>query len=301
MDLRKLRHVLVLAEELNFARAAMSLHLTQPALSRSIRALEDELGCQLFDRDGQGVRVTPVGRKVAERASALLMDARNLQHEVDMMLRREVGHVRMGSGPLPLAALLPPVMAELARERPHLQIEIENHSAPVLMQMLLDGEIEFFVADLSTFTKNRRITTRRLVQETINAYCRASHPLVGRRMLSPKDLLDYPILSTRRPAAADNFLARYFGLDEALPVPIHLISDFVPLLINVTLESDAVLLAVNTAVRAELHRGAMVALNPSPTPDRAFHVGIVTLAGWTLSPAAEWLVERLEIVASRAG
>ncbi|MBP0622354.1 hypothetical protein [Cupriavidus consociatus] len=74
-----------------------------------------------------------------------------------------------------------------------------------------------------------------------------------------------------------------------------------PLLISVTLESDAVLLAVNTAVRSELDSSALVALNLSPTPDRAFHIGIVTLSGWTLSPAAEWLIERLQNVASRAG
>ncbi|MFJ4293819.1 LysR family transcriptional regulator [Cupriavidus sp. NPDC089707] len=300
MDLRKLRHVLVLAEELNFARAAMSLHLTQPALSRSIRALEDELGCQLFDRDGQGVRITPVGRQVAERARALLMDARSLQQEVDMMLRREVGHVRMGSGPLPLAALLPPVMAELAREHPRLRVEIENHSAAVLMQMLLDGVIEFFVADLSAFGEDSRIATRRLAEENIRAYCRANHPLVGRPVVRPKDLLDYPILSGRRPAESEDSLARYFGLETARPLPMHLISDFVPLLISVTLESDAVLLAVNTAVRAELDGGSLVALNLSPPLDRVFDIGIVSLAGWTLSPAAEWLIERLHSVASKA-
>src|SRR5262245_23923847 len=114
MDLRKLRHMLVLTEELNFVRAAARLHLTQPALSRSIRALEEELNCQLFDRDPQGVRVTPVGQQVATRARQLLLDAGSLQQEVDMLLRREFGNVRLGAGPLALASLLPSVLAEMA-------------------------------------------------------------------------------------------------------------------------------------------------------------------------------------------
>lgn len=298
MDLRKLRHVLVLAQELNFARAAMSLHLTQPALSRSIRALEEELGCQLFDRDGQGVRITAVGRTVAERARVLLRDARNLEHEVDMMLRREVGHVRMGAGPLPLAVLLPPVMARLVREHPGLRVEIESHSTPVLMEMLLDGVIEFFAADVTAYKDDPRINIRALTTEPLCAYCRAGHPLAAQATVTPRDLALYPIISGRRPGPYDNWLARYLRLEDLQASPMHLVTDFVPLLISVTLASDAVLIGVNTAVRAELDSGAFVTLNLSPSLARVGGLGVVSLAGWTLSPAADWIIEQLVIAAA---
>ncbi|CAN7773972.1 LysR family transcriptional regulator [Cupriavidus necator] len=299
MDLRKLRHVLVLAQELNFARAAVSLHLTQPALSRSIRALEEELGCQLFDRDGQGVRITAVGQAVAERARILLRDARNLEHEVDMMLRREIGHVRMGAGPVSLAVLLPPVMAKLAREHPGLRVEIESRNTPALMEMLLDGAIEFFAADVTAYKdRDPRIKIRTLTTEPLGAYCRAGHPLAGQAMVTPRDLARYPIISGRRPAPHDNWLARYLGLEDSVSSPMHLATDFVPLLISVTLASDAVLIGVNTAVRAELDSGAFVTLNLSPSPARALDLGVASLAGWTLSPAAEWIIEQLALSAA---
>lgn len=298
MDLRKLRHVLVLAQELNFARAAVSLHLTQPALSRSIRALEEELGCQLFDRDGQGVRTTAVGQIVAERARVLLRDARNLEHEVDMMLRREMGHVRMGAGPLPLAVLLPPVMAKVARERPGLRVEIESHSTPLLMEKLLDGAIEFFAADAIAYKDDPRIRIRPLNTEPLRAYCRAGHPLAGQATVLPPDLTRHPIISGRRPGPHDNWLARYLNLEDEQTPPLHLVTDFVPLLVSVTLASDAVLLGVNSAVRAELDSGALVALNLSPPPARVGESGVVSLAGWTLSPAAEWIIEQLALAAA---
>src|SRR5262245_12826277 len=121
MDLRKLRHAVVLSEELNFARAARALHLTQPALSRSIRMLEDELNTRLFDRDRRSVRTTIVGRQVVQRARELLQGARNLQQEVRLMLDLELGDVRLGTGPLPGASLLTPALVALARAHPQVR------------------------------------------------------------------------------------------------------------------------------------------------------------------------------------
>ncbi|HTD06009.1 LysR family transcriptional regulator, partial [Undibacterium sp.] len=101
MDLRKLRHMVVLAEELNFARAAKKVHLTQSALSRSILSLEEELGGKLFDRDLHGVALTAIGRQVVKRARDLLLNAGNLQHDVARMQQGELGDVRLGAGPFP--------------------------------------------------------------------------------------------------------------------------------------------------------------------------------------------------------
>jgi len=293
MDLRKLRHLLVLTEELNFARAAAKLHLTQPALSRSIQALEEELRCQLFDRDPQGVRVTPVGRQVAQRARDLLQDARSLQQEVDMLLRREIGDVKLGTGPLPMATLLPPVLAELARTHPGVHVEIESQSAQELMTLLLDGAIEFFVGDLGSVTVDRRMTMQPLVQQHMSVFGRAGHPLASAAALAPDALRAYPIVTGRRPAAAGASLARHFGVPEGDPFPAHVLCDNIPLLVKVALGSDALAIVTYAAVRDELATGALVEIDMQPPLNRFADIGIVRLAGWTLSPAAEWLIERL--------
>src|SRR5262245_53367861 len=146
MDLRKLRHMVVLAEELNFARAADKVNLTQSALSRSIQALEEELGSALFDRDLRGVALTAVGKSVLERGCGLLEDASSLQRQVELRRNGEFGDIAFGAGPFPSATFLPAILTELARDRPRLRVAVEVNNTDYLVQHLLDERIEFFVA-----------------------------------------------------------------------------------------------------------------------------------------------------------
>ena len=84
MNLRRLNHVVALGDTLHFARAAEAAHLSQPAFSRSIQAIESDLGIRLFDRDVGDVRPTPAGEFVIARARKLLFEARCLQRDVDL-------------------------------------------------------------------------------------------------------------------------------------------------------------------------------------------------------------------------
>src|ERR1700722_5019768 len=106
MDLRSLRHVVVLAKLLSYTKAAQELNLTQSALTRSIQAMERRANTRLFDRDRSGVRLTSVGRMFVARAAQLVHEA----DELDRLLRRsttaDVGEVSFGMGPLAAQALL---------------------------------------------------------------------------------------------------------------------------------------------------------------------------------------------------
>jgi DNA-binding transcriptional LysR family regulator len=107
MDFRKLRNFVVLAEEQIYSRAAEQVHLTQPALSRSIIALEDELGARLFDRSNNNVLLTPIGKILLTRAQSLLFDLGRLKQEVRLMAEGETGEISMGVGPYPGSTLMP--------------------------------------------------------------------------------------------------------------------------------------------------------------------------------------------------
>src|SRR4051812_39507135 len=90
MDLRRLQHVVALADEGHFGRAAERVHLSQPAFSRSIQAAETELGLKLFDRGTVEALCTPAGRFVVERARGLLQQNQRLEREVAMYRERAV-------------------------------------------------------------------------------------------------------------------------------------------------------------------------------------------------------------------
>ncbi len=293
MDLRKLRHMVVLSEELNFARAAKKVHLTQSALSRSILSLEDELGGRLFDRDLHGVALTAIGQQVLKRARELLISAGNLQNDVAQMQQRELGDVRFGAGPFPGSTFLPPILAELARDHPRLCVEVEINNWEYLMQHLQDERMEFFIAEVRSITESRKISIQRFARQYGSFFCRAGHPLLSAGIRHAREVLAYPLASVRLPESVRVDLLRYLGLPVADELALNLVCDNPSVINYVALHSDSVLLSTYAAVSRELADGSLVALQVPDQPAMFAEMGVVTLAGRSLSPAAAWLVERM--------
>src|SRR6185369_13564710 len=146
MDLRKLRHAVTLAEEGTFARAARRLNLSQPALTRSVQALETSLGLRLFDRTGTGARPTTDGLRVLDHARTLLRQEASLRSEATLLARGESGKVAFGLGPM-LTPALGPVLAAILGGGARLDIRVEIEPVHVMEEMLLSEAIDFFIAD----------------------------------------------------------------------------------------------------------------------------------------------------------
>lgn len=298
MDLRALRHAVALADELSFARAAARVHLTQSALSRSIQALEEELQARLFDRDLRHVALTAIGRQFVERARGLLFEAGTLKREVDLLRAGELGDLAFGVGPFPAATLLPPVMAELARDHPRLQVRVEINNSANLTEQLLREDIEFFVADMRSVQGNPKLTVRPMGTQGGGYFCRAGHPLAGRRLRQPREILRYPLLSARLPAALAAQVARFLGAGAKAP-PVTITCDSPALLEYVAIHTDAVLMSTRAAVQNGLASGALSMLRVSGAASApGAEIGIVALAGRSASPPAQWLVARMQAQAA---
>ena len=293
MDLRKLRHAVVLSEELNFARTAEKVSLTQSALSRSIQSLEEELGGKLFDRNLHGVSITPIGEQVVKRAKALLLDANNLRHEVTLMQNHEMGDIHLGVGPLPGATFLPPVLAQLLSEYPKLRTEVTINNWDALLVQLIDEKLEFFIADVHNISENKKIDVQRFSRQYGGLFCRREHPLSGKVITDTRLIFDYPLVSVRLPASVTSELHRFFALPAHQEFELSLTCDNPALLHYVCLHSDSILLSTYPVVRAEIERGTMCEINMPNLMEVYAEMGIVTLAGRSLSPAASWLIGRI--------
>jgi DNA-binding transcriptional LysR family regulator len=116
-DLRLLRHARALAELGSFARAAQTQHLSQPALSRSIQALEQRVGAKLFERTRHGATLTDVGRLFMEQAWDLLSRADDMSREVALFRGIDTAAVVIGCGPY-LAQAVAEAVGRTSRERP---------------------------------------------------------------------------------------------------------------------------------------------------------------------------------------
>jgi DNA-binding transcriptional LysR family regulator len=142
MDVRQLRYFVTLAEELHFGRAAARLHIAQPALSQQIKVLERELGLQLLERTNRGVALSDAGvRLVAEARSVLA----NFDQAVETMGRVKdgtIGSLRVGVFPGPLRTVLPPVLVELRRQRPDVDVETRFVAPREQPAALLDARLD---------------------------------------------------------------------------------------------------------------------------------------------------------------
>lgn len=288
MDLRKLRHAVALADEGSFARAARRLNLTQPALSRSIQALEAGLRLALFDRGAGGVRPTADGRRIIAQARTMLQLEVGLQREARLLASGDAGRVVLGVGPM-LVPLLGDVLEAPFVAASGLELRVEIEAVQRLAELLSAEVIDFFIADTRHAAQFPAFSVTALASVPAGYYVRAGHPLAGRAGLTLADLAPYPLASPelgRQPTGGV-----YAGRGG-------IACEDVTTLKRLTLASDAVLLAIGFALEPELAQGQLVPLSALASDDGLAHVGVVEPAGRTRSAAAERVIagffERLQ-------
>ncbi|MFM7026227.1 MAG: LysR family transcriptional regulator, partial [Limnohabitans sp.] len=148
MNLRHLEHWLALAETGSFSRAAEKLHITQSALSRSIQALEDELGGPLVDRIGKRNELTPLGRSVLERARRIVHEAAELKQGATLLQQGGMGTLRVGLGSGPGAMLMTDWLVHMARHYPGVKVSVTRGPTELQLQQLRDRSLDALVVDV---------------------------------------------------------------------------------------------------------------------------------------------------------
>jgi DNA-binding transcriptional LysR family regulator len=295
MDLKRLQHLVALADERHFARAAERVHLSQPAFSRSIRALEDQAGLALFDREAG--RPTPAGEFLVERARRLLFDSRCLRRDVELYRCSELGDTAFGMGPFPAATLLPGLLLELRTRHPQVRLRVEVSNWALLVERLLAEDIEFFAADVRDVPELPQIAVQPIGRQAGGLYVRAAHPLAG-RPCGIEEAWACGVAATRLPAAVHRTLARLLGLRKGEASPLAVECDDVGILRGLALTTDTVCAMTHAAVRFDVEAGTLVKLAVKGLPDLSSEMGVVTLHQRTPSPLAARALELLRRVAA---
>jgi DNA-binding transcriptional LysR family regulator len=301
MDLKRMRHLVTLADERNFARAAGRVHLSQPAFSRSVQAAEAELGLRLFDRGGTEVKCTAAGAFVIERARKLLFDSSCLDRDVDLYRQGQAGEIAFGVGPFPAATLLPRLMIELRKRHAGVQVRVEVNNWQYLVEHLHDEEIDLFVADSRDVPRDAGLTITPLARQSGSFYCRAGHPLLGEKDLRAQALLPYGLASVRLPKAVVEQFAALLGVPPGQNLPLAMECDDVATLKRVAMATDTVLGCTHAAVAAELAAGTLVQLPLRGLPPLYAQMGLVALAGRSHSPVAQFVVDQFQALARETG
>lgn len=142
MELRQLRQFLVVAETLNFHRAAEALHLSQPPLSLSMRRLEEELGAALFERHARGVSLTEAGRAALAPARETLIAAEILAQTVREIIGGERGRIGIGFVSSATYALVPAIVSRIHSRLPNLELSLKETTGIEALRGLDDGQFD---------------------------------------------------------------------------------------------------------------------------------------------------------------
>ena len=143
MDLVQLKRFLVAAEAGNLRRAAIQLHVSQPALTQSIKSLEQGLGVQLFERSARGVALTPFGRALAPRARMILNERERIACDMAELGGGDPQRITVGVAPYFSRQIFPAAVLRTLGHRPALQVQIIERHTTELVKLLQEGEIEF--------------------------------------------------------------------------------------------------------------------------------------------------------------
>ena len=298
MDLRRLHHVLLLAEQLNFSRAAERANLSQTAFSRSIQALETELGVKLFDRDTRSVKPTVLGKRLIARGRKLLTEAGDISRELSLINLVESGELAFGVTLLGLDASLRNVIIEVNRRHPKLRLNIEVANSIRLQELLEEERIEFFVGYPGGLANHAKFDVSPLEPLRASVFCRPAHPLLtGEKPITASRLVFYPWTGVY----SEEFLHHIrtiCGLDAMAPLPITLNCSNLNLLREVAINTDTLLWTWYGWLDTDLEAGCLVDLGRLLAPVPPFATlpvrrGLVQLAGRTCSPAAQMLMNMI--------
>ena len=297
----RLRHVqtfLEIARAESVSLAASRLNITQPAVSRSLRELEDMLGVRLFDRVGRSLRLNDAGRLFQTHASASMTE-----------LLRGVERLRSGGGPaarlaigvLPTAAtdLVPAAALVFRKDMPHVKLSIHTGSNGLLFNQLRDGVVDLVVGRMPEKEARTGVTFQQLYIEDVVLVCRPDHPILD--CPTPAQKIEaYPLILPTAEALISESVARYLASVGLSDVPAAIETVALPVGRKLVSTSDALWFISRGVVADELARGILVAVTlPSPI--------LSGPVGYSVSRASPINVERsvfadcLQRVKRRAG
>lgn len=191
MDLRQLRSFAAVAEEGSITRAAERLHLTQPALSRQIRDLEQGLGVKLFERVGRGIRLSMPGRALLDESRHILVRAEELERHAAVLATGEEGLLRIGATPQMIEGILWDALARFRPEHPGVDVRLVESGGRDAMDRLDRGEVDVAI---SAAAAHAAFSFRPLGELPVVAAVPPDHPLAKTRGLQVRDVAEHRIL-----------------------------------------------------------------------------------------------------------
>ncbi|MBP5073147.1 LysR family transcriptional regulator [Pseudomonas chlororaphis] len=288
ITLKQLRHLQAIIRHGSIHRAAEALHVTPPALTRSLSVLETDMDIQLFDRNKNGMQATAFCLQIQERCARLISDTEDLMREARIYSNQDTGTLSIGVGGLAGETVFDSIFPDFVALNPKVQTQIIEGDPQDILSKLQNRQLDLVIAGTSSPLNVDGLRVQPLKTSATAIFIRSGHPLERRENVSLTELLGFPMLSAtplisshpiRRLLVQQNFVA---------PEPYVICSNY-QLLKQILLRTNAWVQAPLSHFAAEVKGSELLTLD---VPDLNCDLGIsiIELAGRSRSTAAERLI-----------
>jgi DNA-binding transcriptional LysR family regulator len=284
-----LEHALAIGKYRNLHIAAKALDVNQSTLSRSMQALEAELGVTLFNRM-RGLEPTEFGHFVLTRSRAIMSDVEGMKDELAKMRGLMVGTLSIGCGPVISQTWVGDAIARVTAKYPGLTVQSKDYNWWSLPEALHARAIDIAIGEMAELKSEPDIVVEPLPHRPCIFCCRKDHPLADRKSVSLDEMTGFPLAGPKFPARIAEFLpgSQLFGVldverDQFIP---RICCENLVAVLRVVSQTEAIGATVRAFAEPEIQSGKIVAL-PYQAPWMRTNYGLMYLRGRTLSVAAD--------------
>lgn len=294
-ELRDIEYFSVIAEHGHLGRAAETLGLTQPALSKSVHRLEEAMQAKLVQRTSKGMVLTTVGTALYSHVRRLRLSLEDVRREVADLAHGSAGHLRVGCAPIFSTHVLPAACARLVKEAPKLTFKATFVDLEIALPALRHGELDFYLAPFQA-SQHEDLVAEHLFDQELVVYASTRHPLARKKKVGLPDLVRQRWVIAALNAPSPLRLRQAF-LDAGLPPPeIAVEANSLRLRHRIVASSNLVGFAPRESVSEAFPRSRCVVL---PVRDLNYirRVGVMYRRNAYLSPAAQRFIKILKTTA----
>jgi DNA-binding transcriptional LysR family regulator len=211
MEDHRLKSYCLVVETKSFSRAAQAKHMTQSAMSRLVKGLEDELGVKLLLREGKSVTLTPEGRIFYDHAKRLLEGYVRMEQDINDSLGAARGSLRLGSSRTPAFHLLSQALYGFTKQHPELRIDLIVARTEFVLRELREGRID--VGIVESRSVDETFSAQELAEDEVVLIAPENHPLTRKKSLTMHDLMTAPFILPGHGSGTRALVDDYFAAE----------------------------------------------------------------------------------------
>ncbi|MDP1604003.1 MAG: LysR family transcriptional regulator [Legionella sp.] len=303
MDQRQLERFVDVVESGSLSRTSRRLNVSQPALSKSLRLIEQQLGMKLLERGPRGVRVTKFGDVFYKRARTIIAQFRRTWEDLEDLKGSTAGQVVLGATPGPgvLDQIVPEAIWRVAANRPSLRFTVRSGSAKELMPALHQGEVDILFTVLDEHAKGPDLRVERLFEDHFVLVVNRQHPLLSKKRITLEDLTSRRWAFLQDASSLWHAIEDLAGQQQITPkAPME--TNSVVFVRTIAAKTDVIGVLPSYAAEIGAESGALAFIplerisDHSVLPQLARPMGVMHSAVSDLTPAGEALLRSIKAV-----